>query len=157
MRKTTVLGFGNPVREDDGVGIYVVQHLMKKLGERPDLQIIDMGTSAFEVLFRLRGQDRLIVVDSVKNVDDPVGTLYKVPDDEILRHVQAQPHIYTHSLKWDQALYYAKQMLGDAYPRQVDVYLIAIQDTRFNTHMTEEAQKGADRLVQILTDELKSA
>jgi len=156
MKKTTVLGFGNPVREDDGVGVYVVQRLQEAVGQQPGLQIIDMGTSAFEVLFQLKGQDRVIVVDSVKNVDAPVGTLYKVPEEEILRHVQEQDHIYTHSLKWDQALYYARKMLGDAYPQQVDVYLIAIRNTRFNTEMTEEARRGGDRLVKILTDELKN-
>ena len=47
--KTAIMGFGNPVRSDDGIGMYVIEHLNKQLGDREDLSIIDMGTAAFEV------------------------------------------------------------------------------------------------------------
>ena len=50
MKGTAILGFGNPVRSDDGVGCMVIDELKKKLGETPDgISLIDMGTSAFEV------------------------------------------------------------------------------------------------------------
>ena len=70
------MGFGNPVREDDGVGIYVIDRLKEKI-KHDDIEILDMGTAAFEVLFKLRGRERIILVDAVINTGEAVGTLNK--------------------------------------------------------------------------------
>ena len=153
MENVTVMGFGNPVREDDGVGIYVIDQLKKKLGEREGLQIFDMGTSAFEILFKLKGQDRIILVDAVVNTGEAVGTLYKVPASEIESKLEDDPHLYLHSLKWDQALSYAKKILGDDYPKIIDVFLIAIDSTRFDTEMTEAGKKGAEEMTLRILEE----
>ncbi len=153
-KKTAVLGFGNPVRADDGVGIYVIDQLKKQLGTQENLSIFDMGTSAFEVLFKLKGHDRIILVDAVINTDQPVGTTYKLPASAIESEIQDDPMVFLHSLKWDQALSYAKKMLLDDYPEEIDVYLIAIDSIKFNVGMTPEGKAGADKIVKILLEEL---
>ncbi len=155
MEKITIMGFGNPVREDDGVGIYVIKRLQEELPAEENIEILDMGTSAFEVLFQLKGRDRIILVDSVLNTGEPVGTLYKVPAKEIENSVEEQPHLYLHSLKWDQALAYAKKILQDDYPEKIDVFLIAIDSVRFNTEMTEAGRQGAEKMVQAILSEIK--
>ena len=154
-RKTAVLGFGNPVRADDGVGIYVIEQLKKQIGNSKNVSIFDMGTSAFEVLFKLKGHDRIILIDAVINTDEPVGTIYKLPASEVEGQIEDDPMVFLHSLKWNQALSYAKKMLQDEYPDEIDVYLIAIDNTRFNVGMTEEAIKGGDKIVNLLSEELK--
>ncbi len=156
MEKITIMGFGNPVREDDAVGVYAVQQLKKQLKESEHLQIFDMGTAAFEVLFKLKGQDRIILIDAVVNTGEKTGTLYKVPASELEGKIENDPLLFLHSLKWDQALSYAKKILQDDYPKNIEVYLIAIHNTRFNTEMTEEAKKGADKVVEIILEELKT-
>ncbi len=153
-KKTAVLGFGNPVRADDGVGIYVIDQLKKQLGSQENLSIFDMGTSAFEVLFKLKGHDRIILVDAVINTGEPVGTIYKLPASEIESEIKDDPMVFLHSLKWDQALSYAKKMLRDDYPEDIEVYLIAIDSTKFNVGMTPEGTAGADKIVKLLLEEL---
>lgn len=154
LEKIAVLGFGNPVREDDGVGIYVIEKLTERLGDAEHIHIFDMGTSAFEVLFKLKGHDRIILIDAVLNSGEPVGTCFKLPASEINAQIQDDPMVFLHSLKWDQALSYAKKMLGDEYPEKIEVYLIAINDTRFNTGMTEAAISGGDKVVELLLKDL---
>ncbi|MBX2877254.1 MAG: hydrogenase maturation protease [Saprospiraceae bacterium] len=154
-KKIAVLGFGNPVRADDGVGIYVIEELKKKLGEVENVSIFDMGTSAFEVLFQLKGHDKIILVDAVINTGEAVGTTYKLPASEIEAEIEDDPLVFLHSLKWSQALSYAKKMLGDEYPEDIEVYLIAIDSTAFNVGMTEEAKVGGDKVVDILQQALK--
>ncbi|NBC25082.1 MAG: hydrogenase maturation protease, partial [Bacteroidetes bacterium] len=83
MEKTAILGFGNPVRSDDGVGCYVIEQLNRSdLKMLENLSIIDMGTSAFEVLFTLKGHKKIIIVDGVINSGEPDGTLFKLPAKE---------------------------------------------------------------------------
>lgn len=155
-KKTAILGFGNPVRADDGVGIYVIEQLKAQLGEAAHISIFDMGTSAFEVLFKLKGHDRIILVDAVINTDEPVGTTYKLPASEVEGQIEDDPMVFLHSLKWNQALSYARKMLQDEYPEEIEVYLIAIESTRFNVGMTEAAKKGGDKIVNLLLEELRA-
>ncbi|MEO0582166.1 MAG: hydrogenase maturation protease [Bacteroidota bacterium] len=151
--KISILGFGNPVREDDGVGIYVIERLKERISD-PDVEILDMGTAAFEILFQLKGKDRIILVDAVINTGEPVGTLFKLPASAIEGHIQDDPLVFLHSLKWDQALSYAKKIFPDEMPHEIDVYLVAINETRFNTEMTPEATKGGDELVDKIVQDL---
>ena len=142
------------MREDDGVGIYVIEKLKEKI-QHENIEILDMGTSAFEVLFQLKGRDRIILIDAVINTGEEVGTLYKLPASEIEGSIKEDPLVFLHSLKWDQALSYAKKILLEEYPEHIDVYLVAIDSTRFNTEMTAAAMEGGDRLVDLLVNELE--
>ena len=109
--KTAIMGFGNPVRSDDGIGMYVIEKLQKTIGQNDDISIFDMGTAAFEVLFGLKGHSKILMVDAVINTNEPVGTLFKVPAEEVLRTPQDDPMVFLHGMKWDQALSYAKKYL----------------------------------------------
>ena len=154
MKKTAVLGFGNPVRSDDGIGCFVVQELQKRLGDREDIRVLDMGTSAFEVLFQLQGHERILFVDAVIHTGEPDGTLYALPAEEVAAAVQEDPMVFLHSLKWDQALSYAKKIMGPAFPTDLRAYLIAVSDTRLEVGLSEPVREAGMRLVDILENEL---
>ena len=93
-KRIAVLGFGNPVRADDGAGIYVIEQLQKQIGQSENISIFDMGTSAFEVLFKLKGHDRIILVDAVINTGEPVGTTYKLPASEVEGQIEDDPMVF---------------------------------------------------------------
>lgn len=157
MEKIAILGFGNPVRSDDGVGCYVIEQLhLTDLKNNENLSIIDMGTSAFEVLFSLKGHEKIIIIDGVINSGEPDGTLFKLPAQEIHTHIQEDPLVFLHSLKWDQALSYAKKIMGDEFPEnQVSVYLIAISNTKMDIELSPKVQKAAHRLVDKIKQDIQ--
>ena len=134
--KTAIMGFGNPVRSDDAIGIYVIEELKKIIGDNDIISILDMGTAAFEVLFGLKGHQKIILVDAVINSNEPVGTLFKVPAEEVMRAPQDDPLVFLHGMKWDQALSYAKKILQDGYPDDIQVYLIAVENTRLEVELS---------------------
>ncbi|MDX2281990.1 MAG: hydrogenase maturation protease [Saprospiraceae bacterium] len=152
MIRTAIMGFGNPVRSDDAVGIHVIELLKARLGEREDLTILDMGTSAFEVLFQLKGHQRIIVVDAVINTGEPVGSIYKVPAEELLRAPQEDPLVFLHGLKWDQALSYAKKIMQADYPSDIQAYLIAVDNTRIEIQMSPEAVAAAEKVAGFISE-----
>ncbi|MEM6783808.1 MAG: hydrogenase maturation protease [Bacteroidota bacterium] len=157
---TAVLGFGNPVRGDDAVGVRVAEQLQTRFGDAladAGVSVFDMGTSAFEVLFQLRGHDRLRFVDAAVHTGHPVGTVFKVPAAQLEREATDDPLVFLHALKWDQALRYARQILRDAYPDDVEVYLVAIEDTRLDAPMSADVEAALDRVVEALADELELA
>lgn len=152
MKKTAILGFGNPVRSDDGVGCLVIDLLKSKLDavQQTHITLLDMGTSAFEVLFQLKGHDRIIFVDAVVNSGEPDGTLYHLPAEAVASAVQDDPMVFLHSLKWDQALSYAKKILGAEYPEDISVYLISVSDTRLEVGISEPVQAAGAKVADLI-------
>lgn len=153
MTKTAIMGFGNPCRSDDAVGIYVIEKIKKELHDRTDISIFDMGTSSFEVLFNLKGHDKIIIIDAVINTGEKVGTLYRVPASEIESAVVDDPLVFLHGLKWDQALSYAKKIMIDEYPDDIHVFLIAIDNTKLDVQISDQVKTAGDKLVQIIMNE----
>jgi hydrogenase maturation protease len=148
------MGFGNPVRSDDAVGIYVIEQLREKLPESEDISIFDMGTAAFEVLFGLKGHDKIILADAVLNSNEPVGTLFKVPAEEVLRAPQDDPLVFLHGMKWDQALSYTKKIFRDEYPEDIQVYLVAIENTKLEVDLSDVVREAGDKVVQHILEDL---
>ena len=149
------MGFGNPVRSDDGVGMYVIEKLKEHIGDNDSINIFDMGTAAFEVLFGLKGHQKIILVDAALNTKEPVGTLFKVPAEEVLRAPQDDPMVFLHGMKWDQALSYSKKILQDEYPEDIQVYLIAIENTKLEVELSDVVKDAGDKVVNHILDDLK--
>ena len=154
MIRTAIMGFGNPVRSDDAAGIYVIERLKEIVGTRDDISIFDMGTSAFEVLFGLKGHQRIILVDAVINSKEPVGTIFKVPAAEVMSAPEDNPMVFLHSIKWSQALSYAKKIMQDEYPEDIQVYLIAVENTALEVDLSKTVQKAGDKVVLHVLEDL---
>ena len=74
--RLAVIGVGNILMRDDGVGVHAIRELQKR--ETPDGVIcVDGGTASFEALTAAGDCDNLLVVDAVKAGGKP-GTIYKM-------------------------------------------------------------------------------
>lgn len=153
-KKTAIMGFGNPVRSDDGVGVYVAQQLMRDMEGEDKVKVLDMGTSAFEVLFQLRGYEKIILVDAVINSGEPAGNIFRMPAEKVRASIQEDPLVFLHAMKWDQALSYARKILRDDFPDDIVVYLVAVEDTAMNDHMSELAKEAANKVIGLVKEEL---
>lgn len=114
-----------------------------------------MGTSAFEVLFKLEGYQRIMMVDAVQNSGEKPGTLFKVPAEEVLEAPEEDPLLFLHGMKWNQALSYAKKILRDKYPKDIEVYLIAIENTKMEETISEEVREAGEQVVKLILEALK--
>ena len=62
--KTAVIGIGNPLRKDDGIGIILVEKLREE--KLSNIVCIDAGTGGIQLLPILSNYDRIIIVDAVQ-------------------------------------------------------------------------------------------
>jgi hydrogenase maturation protease len=154
MAAVAVLGFGNPVRNDDGIGPYVIAELGRRLPDGADVALLDMGSAPFEVLYQLRHHARFICVDAVTNSGEPAGTLFQVPADAVAQAPREDAMVFLHGLKWTQALTYARKILGPAYPEDVTAWLIAVDDLGFDMTLTPAVRAAGDALVTRLLAQL---
>jgi hydrogenase maturation protease len=66
MTQSVVLGIGNVLLTDDGVGVHVARHLEQLLQLRTDVQVIDGGTLSFTLAPEIADAERLIVIDAAE-------------------------------------------------------------------------------------------
>jgi hydrogenase maturation protease len=67
---TTLLGLGNILQQDEGVGVHVVRHIQTHY-ETPGLEIVDGGTGGLSLLPFIEDRDHLLIVDAVDFGQEP--------------------------------------------------------------------------------------
>lgn len=80
-----VLGVGNPLMGDDGLGIAVVAHVQSAWGDAPELMIVDGGTWGMNLLPIIEQARRLLIIDAIDRGAAP-GTFVTLQKDEIPRY-----------------------------------------------------------------------
>jgi len=71
--KTLVLGLGNVIMGDEGVGVHVVRAL-EKLALPPHVECLDGGTGGFILLEPMQDAERIIMIDAAAD-GNPIGTV----------------------------------------------------------------------------------
>ncbi|PDV99337.1 HyaD/HybD family hydrogenase maturation endopeptidase [Candidatus Chloroploca asiatica] len=82
MQPTLILGLGNPIMSDDGLGSHACQQLQRWYGTLPDVVVFDGETLGLHLLPQLVGVANLLMVDAVVT-DDPPGSLVRLEGEAI--------------------------------------------------------------------------
>lgn len=80
--KTVVLGVGNILQEDDGVGIYACAYLNANYTFTPPIEVINGGVEGINLLNLFMEHDRIVILDTI-NLDDEAGSIYNIPSYEL--------------------------------------------------------------------------
>lgn len=88
-----VLGIGNLVMSDDGVGVRVVQQLQQEFLFSANVELVDGGTLGLDLLPLLEGRSHLIMIDAVETGKGP-GTCVRLTGEElpIALETKVSPH-----------------------------------------------------------------
>lgn len=82
MKKVRVVGIGNLVMHDDGLGPHLIQ-MLEGMGDVPDgVELIDGGTHSYDLVEFFADADAVIIVDALKFEQEP-GTIYRAPFKEL--------------------------------------------------------------------------
>ncbi len=93
MTRITVLGIGNILLTDEGVGVRVIERLEQEYELPPTVEVIDGGTCGMEMLEQLEDLDGLIVVDCVRSGQPPASpVLLKGDDVPVFFKTKLSPH-----------------------------------------------------------------
>lgn len=150
--KTLVLGMGNPLLSDDGVGLRVVAELRNRL-DRPEITIADTGLAGLCLLDLLIGYDKAIIVDAIQTVGGKAGEIYRLDPEafDSTRH-----GVSPHETSFIAALEFGKK-LGLALPQQIVIFAIeALDITTFSEECTPEVNKAIPVCVEMILQELNS-
>ena len=71
--RAVILGIGNVLLSDEGVGVHVIKALAQRLEDTSEVEIVDGGTAGMELLPLLERADHLIVVDAIRCGQPPAS------------------------------------------------------------------------------------
>lgn len=74
--RVKVIGLGNPILTDDGVGIYAVRLVKRWLPPKADVAIAELAVGGLELMEAMIGYDRVILVDAIWQPAQPPGALF---------------------------------------------------------------------------------
>ena len=121
--KTILVGLGNTVLRDDGVGIYTVRAVREKLGGT-GVDIVEAELAGLELMEKLKGYDRAIIVDAIQLDGEEPGTVFRIRPDDI----RITPRIASfHDIDLVTALELGKR-LGFHMPTEVVIFAVQAED-----------------------------
>ena len=154
IMKTLILGMGNPILTDDGVGIRVVREIEAKIDEGA-ATVLDASVSGLGLLDLLAGYDKAIIVDAIHTGGEaePGEIMVLSPDSfEASRRLSC-----IHDVDFATALDLGKK-LGIHLPQEIVIYAIEASDTTtFSEELTPEVEQAIPACVEMVLEELQKA
>ncbi|MDA8414774.1 MAG: HyaD/HybD family hydrogenase maturation endopeptidase [Desulfobacteraceae bacterium] len=147
--KVLVLGIGNLVMSDDGVGVKVVHKIRQEYRFAESVGILDGGTLGLDLLPKLEGVERLIVVDAVET-GQRAGTCVRLPGEEL--PIALQTKLSPHQMGLKDLLSVA-ELMGHV-PREMVLIGVQPASIEMDTELTGTVQAKVDELVRMVLDEL---
>ena len=81
--RITILGIGNPLKKDEGVGVRVAAELVAWYDFPEGVEVIDVGTMGMTVLALFRECDHMIVADAVDGTEQEPGTVVLMTPEDV--------------------------------------------------------------------------
>ena len=113
-----VLGLGNPLMSDEGIGCRIIECLLAQAEKFPSVDFVDAGTGGLSVLHLIANRKKAIIIDCAYMEMEP-GTIKKFQPDEV-KTIKKLAHLSLHETDIIKVINLAK-MLGQ-YPKQLIIF-----------------------------------
>jgi len=150
-KKIVVLGCGNTLMGDDGVGIRVVERL-QKMGLPDNVEIIEAGVGGMAILSWIEDADKAVIVDAVQTGNEPPGTVYEFTDRELPPSDMFM--LSLHDLNLVDTINVGRivqKMPGEIVIIGVEVKRVA----EFTRELTPEVERAIPEVLDLVLKELK--
>jgi hydrogenase maturation protease len=147
--KTLILGLGNPILGDDGVGWRVAEEVASKTKGRPEVEVDCASLGGLSLMERLTGAERVILVDAIFTGTKPVGTVstFALKD---LPDLSAGHSASAHDTSLRNALKVGRGM-DILLPEDENVFIVAIEAENvyeFSQELSPAVAKAVPQAIQ---------
>ena len=149
--KILILGLGNEILCDDGVGLYVTRELKNVLGNREDITVAEASLAGLGILDMLAGYDKTIVIDAIQTRDGKVGQVFRLNSNDLAatRHTTS-----THNVNFASALELGHR-LGLSSPKEMVIFAIEVADiSTFSEDCTPKVKKAIPKCADMVLQEI---
>ena len=148
--KTLVLGLGNPILSDDGVGIKVAHEVANQFNS-PQVTVAETSAAGLSLLDSIVGYDQVIIIDAVQTEKGQPGQIYRMePEDFSLTKHFSSPHQINLATSLELG-----NALDLAMPQEITIFAVEAKDiTTFSEKCTTKVEQAIPKLVKMVMEEL---
>jgi hydrogenase maturation protease len=153
LKKTLVLGIGNDILTDDGIGPKIVNDL-KTLERSPELIFETTTLGGLEILEIIKNYEKVIIIDAIRTQNGIPGEIYVYTPADFKETLHLSN---LHDINFLTALELGKKL---DIPLPEEIYIIAIEiveDQVFGTSFTPVIEEKYPEIVQSVTDLIKKS
>ncbi|NPE09775.1 MAG: hydrogenase maturation protease [Asgard group archaeon] len=148
-----ILGVGNPILSDDGVGIHVLKKLEKNYSHISNIEFDELSTGGLSLAERFIGYKTVIMVDALALEDGTPGEVHRLTIDDFKK----TKHMYcAHDCNLATAYdLLAKELGPENLPDEVIIIGVEVERyDSFGEELSETVTKAVPKAVKMVEDEL---
>jgi len=148
--RVLVLGVGNPILSDDGVGIHVARELKKR--SPPQVDVEELAASGLELLDLVLGYDKVIIIDAIQTNGGSPGEIHVLEEKDFEKSVHGSS---PHGINIATALALGRKISPDRMPKEVVFVAVEAEDlVNVKERLTEKVEEALPRIVKLVEDEI---
>ncbi|MHC4474147.1 MAG: HyaD/HybD family hydrogenase maturation endopeptidase [Planctomycetota bacterium] len=148
-KRIVVLGVGNLLLKDEGLGVHVVRRLTDMVLP-PHVEVMDGGTGGLDLLDYIEGRDKVVIVDTVKG-GQPPGTIYRMTPEDM--EEQPKSRLSLHEIDVADLLKVA-DMLGVKRPEIVIIGVEPKDMESASLELSPEIEARVPRVIELVLKEI---
>ena len=150
--KTIVLGIGNQILGDDGVGIHVANEVKKQI-DNLNITVDEAITGGMNLLDLLLGYDKAILIDAVKSDDSSHGKVTRIDISDFNTMHSCNPH----DVSLIEAIDMAKKLGESRIPKEIIIIGIMMKQIpcEFGETLSNEIAAAVPEAVKLTLDEIE--
>ena len=150
--KTLILGVGNKILGDDGVGIYIANEIKKKINN-PDIKVDEAITGGMNLLDLILGYEKVIIIDAVKSKDGSHGKVERIS----LNNFNTMHSFNPHDVSLNEAIEMAKKLGENRIPKEIIIIGIMMKSIplEFGENLSKEIAAIIPEAVDLTLNEIK--
>ena len=148
-KNIAVVGLGNILMKDDGVGVWIIRELAKRNLQHVD--IIDGGTASFDIFTSLGTVRKLIIVDALKGGDKP-GTVYRLFPEDLPVH--SDTFFSVHNIHAVDALRNA--IIMRSIPQNTVIIGVEPKEISWGLDVTDDIKRKFPEITDIIVEEIEN-
>ena len=149
MGDVLVLGLGNILLQDEGIGVRVIERFQDQYSVPAGVQVLDGGVRGLALLSFLEGITKLLIVDAVQNGQEP-GTLIRLAGAEVPAFLSPKVSLHQEGLA---DLLWAAIVIG-GYPEDVVLWGVGPAVIETGLELSPVVSDQVDTLVERVREQL---
>lgn len=128
QKKTLILGLGNPILTDDGVGVLVAESVRSRLPKDTHINITEVSVGGLTLMESMIGYDRVILIDAFQRLgDNNPGVVHRMSLEDLRSISPTQHSASPHDASLVTALETGQRM-GLPLPKDITIFAIEVEN-----------------------------
>ena len=168
--KILIMGMGNLIMSDDGLGIHLIRELQEILWEEKnninissgdislkeeiyseEIFLLEIGTSPLNYLEEISQTEKLIMIDAIKG-GEKSGNIYKLKEDDFNFNINYKPDFHGYSVL--QVIELAREITN--LPYSFTIYGIEPENINLGDKLSKKVKTSFPKLIKLILQEIKS-